>query len=83
MRTGAIDYLTKPFTLDELAAVLERAAERRSINLASCRLREKPRTSRDWAISSAAARRLRSCIAFSPGCTDHASGSDSGRKRYG
>ncbi len=29
MRTGAGDYLTKPFTVDELAGVLERAAERR------------------------------------------------------
>ena len=29
MRTGAGDYLAKPFALDELTAVLERAAERR------------------------------------------------------
>ena len=29
MRTGAGDYLTKPFTIEELTAVLERAAERR------------------------------------------------------
>ena len=28
MRTGAADYLTKPFAMDELAAVLERALER-------------------------------------------------------
>ena len=28
MRTGAADYLTKPFAMDELAAVLERAVER-------------------------------------------------------
>jgi DNA-binding NtrC family response regulator len=40
MRTGANDYLTKPFALDELAAVLDRAAERRSVDTASRRLRE-------------------------------------------
>src|ERR1700749_3229921 len=28
MRTGATDYLTKPFAMDELTAVLERAVER-------------------------------------------------------
>ena len=28
MRTGAADYLTKPFAMDELTAVLERALER-------------------------------------------------------
>jgi two-component system response regulator HydG len=44
MRTGANDYLTKPFALDELAAVLDRAAERRSVDTASRRLREKLRS---------------------------------------
>ncbi|TCK72142.1 sigma-54-dependent transcriptional regulator [Acidipila rosea] len=44
MRTGASDYLTKPFALDELAAVLERAAERRTIDLASRKLRERLRS---------------------------------------
>jgi DNA-binding NtrC family response regulator len=44
MRTGATDYLTKPFMLDELAVVLERAAERRTIDLASRQLRDKLRT---------------------------------------
>ncbi|MBV8116260.1 MAG: sigma-54-dependent Fis family transcriptional regulator [Silvibacterium sp.] len=44
MRTGATDYLTKPFALDELAAVLERAAERRTIDDASRQLRDKLRT---------------------------------------
>jgi two-component system response regulator HydG len=44
MRTGAADYLTKPFALDELAAVLERASERRALDLASRRLRDKLRT---------------------------------------
>jgi DNA-binding NtrC family response regulator len=44
MRTGATDYLTKPFGIDELTTVLERAAERRTLDLASRRLREKLRT---------------------------------------
>jgi len=44
MRTGANDLLTKPFASDELAAALERAAERRSLDLASRRLREQLRT---------------------------------------
>ena len=44
MRTGADDYLTKPFALEELAAVLERAAERRTIDIASRQLRDKLRT---------------------------------------
>jgi len=44
MRTGAADYLTKPFALDELSTVLDRASERRTLDLASRRLREKLRT---------------------------------------
>src|SRR3984957_13606014 len=44
MRTGAADYLAKPFALDELAAVLERALEqtmeRRTVEATSRRLRE-------------------------------------------
>ncbi len=44
MRTGANDYLTKPFALEELAAVLDRAAERRTVDTASRRLREKLRS---------------------------------------
>jgi DNA-binding NtrC family response regulator len=44
MRTGADDYLTKPFALEELAAVLERAGESRTVDVASRQLREKLRT---------------------------------------
>ena len=44
MRTGATDYLTKPFAMDELAAVLERTAERRRVDSESRRLRERMRT---------------------------------------
>jgi two-component system response regulator HydG len=44
MRTGANDLLTKPFATDELATVLERAAERRTLDLASRQLRERLRT---------------------------------------
>ncbi len=41
MRTGAGDYLAKPFTMEELTAVLERAAERRSALDESHALRER------------------------------------------
>jgi DNA-binding NtrC family response regulator len=48
MRTGAADYLTKPFAMDELAAVLERAlermTERRTAEGASRQLRESLRS---------------------------------------
>ena len=44
MRTGANDLLTKPFASDELGAVLERAAERRTLDLASRKLRDRLRT---------------------------------------
>ena len=46
MRIGAGDYLTKPFALEELTAVLDRAGERRHFDLESRRLRERLRTSR-------------------------------------
>ena len=44
MRSGASEYLTKPFTLDELGEALERGSERRHFDLESRRLREKLRT---------------------------------------
>jgi DNA-binding NtrC family response regulator len=44
MRTGANDLLTKPFASDELGSALERAAERRTLDLAGRRLRERLRT---------------------------------------
>ena len=44
MRTGATDYLTKPFAMDELTAVLERASERCTVDGASRRLRESLRS---------------------------------------
>jgi two-component system response regulator HydG len=40
MRVGAGDYLTKPFALEELVAILERAGERRHFDLETRRLRE-------------------------------------------
>ncbi len=43
MRVGAGDYLTKPFALDELVTVLERAAERTHFDVESRRLRERLR----------------------------------------
>ena len=44
MRTGATDYLTKPFAMEELAAVLERTATRRLLNSESRKLRERLRS---------------------------------------
>jgi DNA-binding NtrC family response regulator len=44
MRIGAGDYLTKPFSLEELSTVLERAAHRRSFDAESRSLREKLRS---------------------------------------
>ena len=38
MRIGATDYLTKPFAMDELTSVLERAGQRRSYELESKRI---------------------------------------------
>jgi DNA-binding NtrC family response regulator len=44
MRSGAADYLTKPFTLEELASIFQRVAEGRTVDLASRMLRERLRT---------------------------------------
>lgn len=44
MRIGAGDYLTKPFALEELTAVLHRAGQRRHFDLESRKLRERLRT---------------------------------------
>ena len=46
MRIGAGDYLTKPFALEELVTVLERAAEQTHVDLESRRLRERLRGSK-------------------------------------
>ena len=45
MRCGASDYLTKPFAIDELSTVLDRAAASRTNDLASRQLRERLRLS--------------------------------------
>lgn len=44
MRNGANDYLTKPFGLEELATVLERAVQRRHFDMEARELRERLRT---------------------------------------
>ena len=44
MRVGAGDYLTKPFALEELKVVLERAGQRTYFDLDSRRLRERLRS---------------------------------------
>jgi len=45
MRCGASDYLTKPFAVDELSAVLDRAAQNHFVDTATRQLREKLRLS--------------------------------------
>ena len=44
MRTGAADYLTKPFTLEEVSGVLERASQRRILDMETQHLRDSLRT---------------------------------------
>lgn len=44
MRIGATDYLTKPFALDDLKRVLERASEQHHMDVQSRQLRERLRT---------------------------------------
>jgi DNA-binding NtrC family response regulator len=44
MRIGAGDYLTKPFALEELTAVLDRSSRRLHFDLESRKLRERLRT---------------------------------------
>jgi two-component system response regulator HydG len=44
MRIGAADYLTKPFALEELTAMLARASHRKQIDLESRMLRERLRS---------------------------------------
>jgi DNA-binding NtrC family response regulator len=43
MRGGATDYLSKPFAMDELVAVLDRTRERRTVDSNSRKLRERLR----------------------------------------
>jgi two-component system response regulator HydG len=45
MRCGASDYLTKPFAMDELSTVLERASASLTMDMATRQLREKLRAS--------------------------------------
>jgi len=45
MRRGAADYLAKPFAMDELSAVLERASATVTVDLSSRQLRERLRLS--------------------------------------
>lgn len=46
MRIGATDYLTKPFAMDELTSVLERAGQRRSFEIESKRIQSHLQTQR-------------------------------------
>ena len=64
MRIGAGDYLTKPFTLEEVSAVLERAALRRTFDVQSRTLREKLRSGR--ALSGSSGHGMGALIGASP-----------------
>jgi DNA-binding NtrC family response regulator len=46
MKTGAGDYLTKPFALEELTSILEKTGDRKQFDLESRRLRERLRNQR-------------------------------------
>jgi two-component system response regulator HydG len=46
LRVGAADYLAKPFTLEQLACTLQRAAERRSFDVEARALRDRLRAGR-------------------------------------
>jgi DNA-binding NtrC family response regulator len=43
MRSGAADFLTKPFTMEDLGAILQRVAGRRTVDTASRSLRDRLR----------------------------------------
>ena len=49
MRCGASDYLTKPFAMDELSTVLDRAASNHVTDSGARQLRERLRLSQGWA----------------------------------
>ena len=66
MRGGATEYLTKPFLMEELGTVLERAAQQRQVSGVSRSLREKLRTTAAPETWWGAARRWTSSTAFWP-----------------
>ncbi len=47
MRIGATDYLTKPFAMDELTGVLERAGQHRTFELESSRIQRQIKSEKD------------------------------------
>jgi hypothetical protein len=66
MRRGASDYLTKPFAVDELSAVLERAASTVTVDTESRQLREQLRLSQGLGAMIGRSARWKSSTAFSP-----------------
>jgi DNA-binding NtrC family response regulator len=61
MKAGAYDYVTKPFSLEELKLLLERVAAHLKLKVENRILREKISQSRDLAASSDGHRRWTSC----------------------
>jgi len=65
MRCGASDYLTKPFAMDELSTVLDRAAASHLTDTATRQLRERLRLSQGLGAMIGRSGRWRSSTAFS------------------
>jgi ActR/RegA family two-component response regulator len=86
MRCGATDYLSKPFAIDELSTVLERAAATHVTDTATRQLRERLRLSpgrHDWPLwrdGKALSHPFQSCPVDAPGA---GAGGEWNRKRTG
>jgi ActR/RegA family two-component response regulator len=66
MRCGASDYLTKPFAMDELSTVLDRASASHQTDTATRQLRERLRLSQGLGSMIGRSGRWRSSTAFFP-----------------
>jgi len=66
MKNGAYDYVTKPFSLDELKLLLERAASHLKLKTENRLLREKVKSKQGFGSIVGRHRRWKSCTASSP-----------------
>src|SRR3981189_2338129 len=84
MKDGAYDYVTKPFSMDELRLLLERVAGHLRMKTENRVLRETIKSRQGVRQHyRARARHGKTVPHHSEGRTERASGSDSGRKRHG
>ena len=75
MRCGASDYLTKPFAVDELSTVLERAASNHTAETHTRQLRERLRLSQGLGAMIGRSTEMEKIYRIlSEGCAKHASG---------